>query len=58
MNIEDHVRDAIVAELKRQAEAEGPLKVRSSEEGKLQVEGRIDLDELTMAIVGALAGGP
>ncbi|WP_262269059.1 MULTISPECIES: hypothetical protein [Microvirga] len=59
MNIEDQVRDAIVAELKRQSEAgEQGLRVTSSDAETITVEGRVNLDELTMAVVGSLAGGP
>lgn len=59
MNIEDHVREAIVAELKRQSEGgERGLRVRTGEAETITIEGRVDLDELTMAVVGSLAGGP
>jgi len=59
MNIEDQVRDAIVAELKRQSEAgEQGLRVTSGDAETITVEGRVNLDELTMAVVGSLAGGP
>ena len=56
--IEDSVRKAIVAELERQAKDQpDQLKVRAGEQG-LEVEGRVRLDELVMAVVGAVAGGP
>lgn len=58
MNIEDDVRAAIIGELQRQAEAEGPLKVSKEPDGYLRIEGRVDLDELAMAVVGSIAGGP
>jgi hypothetical protein len=59
MNIEDQVRNAIVAELKRQSEAgEQGLRVRSGDAEMITVEGKVNLDELTMAVVGSLAGGP
>ncbi|NBJ09405.1 hypothetical protein [Microvirga arsenatis] len=59
MNIEDQVREAIVAELKRQSEAgQRGLRVQTGEAETITVEGRINLDELTMAVVGSLAGGP
>jgi hypothetical protein len=57
MDMEEQVREAIVAELKRQAEAGDGLSV-SAEEASLSVDGRVDLDALAMAVVGALAGGP
>ena len=53
------MRNAIVAELKRQSEAgEQGLRVRSGDAEMITVEGKVNLDELTMAVVGSLAGGP
>jgi hypothetical protein len=55
---EDQVREAIVAELQRQAEA-GPERLRvATHEDSLSVDGEIDLDALAMAIIGSMAGGP
>lgn len=59
MDLEDQVRDAVVGELTRQAEAsEGRLKAERQGDGKLRVEGEVDLDALAMAVVGSVAGGP
>jgi hypothetical protein len=59
MNIEDQVRDAIVAELKRQSEGgEQGLRVDRGDAEMITIEGRVNLDELVMAVVGSLAGGP
>lgn len=59
MNIEDQVREAIIAELKRQSEAgDRGLRVRTGEAETITIEGQVNLDELTMAVVGSLAGGP
>ncbi|MBJ6127964.1 hypothetical protein [Microvirga splendida] len=59
MNIEGQVREAILAELKRQSEAgEKGLRVRTGEAETITIEGQVNLDELTMAVVGSLAGGP
>ena len=59
MNIEDQVREAIVAELMRQSEAgEQGLRVNDGGAEMITIEGRVNLDELTMAVVGSLAGGP
>ncbi len=56
---EDKMKQAIVDELKRQAELRpGSLKVQSVDEGRLSVEGEIDLDDLAMVMVGSVAGGP
>lgn len=59
MDLNDTVRDAIVAELQRQAEAQDPApKVDLSEPGYARIDGRIDIDALIMVVAGALAGGP
>jgi tetrahydromethanopterin S-methyltransferase subunit A len=59
MNIEDQVREAIIAELKRQSEAgQQGLHVKPSDAEMITIEGRVNLDELAMAVVGSLAGGP
>lgn len=56
--IEEQVREAMIAELERQAEAK-PDKLSIEEwDEKLVAHGSIDVDELVMAIVGSLAGGP
>ncbi len=56
--LEEKLKEAIVAELKRQA-ANDPqsLSVESYDDG-LVVKGKIDLDDLAMVIAGAVAGGP
>ncbi|MGU3664305.1 hypothetical protein ACLBX9_08995 [Methylobacterium sp. A49B] len=59
MTLDDAVRDAILAELKRQAEAEDPApQVDLSESGYARITGRIDLEALQMVIAGAITGGP
>ena len=59
MNLDDALRTAILAELKRQAEVEEPApEVDLSEPGYVRISGRIDLDALLMVIAGAVAGGP
>ncbi len=57
MDLEDRVREAILAELQRQADRPD-LVVRTLDPPFVDVRGRIDLDELAMALVGTLAGGP
>ena len=57
MDMEEQVRDAIVAELKRQSD-NGGLTVRTEGEGAVNLDGRVDLEALAMAVVGAVAGGP
>ena len=59
MDLEEQVREAVVGELTRQAEvSEGRLKAQPDGDGRLKVEGSVDLDSLAMAVVGAVAGGP
>jgi hypothetical protein len=55
---EDQVREVIVEELRRQAEASpSTLRVETVDD-RLDVHGEIDLDALAMAIIGSMAGGP
>ncbi len=58
MDMQQQVREATVEELKRQAEAGEGVAVGQEGEERLRVEGRVNLDELAMAVVGAVAGGP
>jgi hypothetical protein len=59
MNLEDQVREAIIGELQRQSEAaEQGLRIQAGDAEMITIEGRVNLDELTMAVVGSLAGGP
>jgi hypothetical protein len=59
MDLEEQIREAIIAELKRQSEnSEGGLKVSGGEGASLMVQGPINLDELAMVVVGHVAGGP
>jgi hypothetical protein len=57
MDMEQQITDAIVGELRRQAE-NGGLQAGEPSEGVLEVQGRVKLDELAMAVAGAVAGGP
>ncbi len=59
MSLEDQVREALTAELQRQAEVRPvELRVKAEGDGKLRIEGLVDLDELEVVLVGAVAGGP
>lgn len=59
IDMEARLTEALVAELQRQAEnSEDALRVGPETEGKLLVEGTVDLDALAMVLVGSLAGGP
>ena len=59
MDLQTTLRDAILTELLRQAEAtDAALRVSVAEDGSADIHGRIDIDALIMVITGALAGGP
>jgi hypothetical protein len=59
MNLEDTIREAIVAELERQSDAgEGVLKITIDGPVTVRINGPVNLDELAMVIAGSLAGGP
>jgi len=59
MDMEDQVREAVVGEITRQAEAsDGALKADCAQPGRLKIDGEVDLDALAMAVVGSVAGGP
>ena len=56
--MEEKVREAIVAELRRQSEAGSSRLQVSVGKERLTANGEIDLDALAMVIVGAVSGGP
>ncbi|CAO4167449.1 Acyl carrier protein [Methylorubrum aminovorans] len=59
MDLQTTIRDAILTELQRQAEAtDAAPKVSLAEDGFVDIKGRIDIDALIMVITGSLAGGP
>lgn len=59
MDLQTTLRDAILTELQRQAEAtDAAPKVSLAEDGFVDIHGRIDIDALIMVITGSLAGGP
>jgi len=55
--LEEKLKEAIVAELKRQA-ANNPQSLSIENSDGLVVRGKIDLDDLAIVIAGAVAGGP
>lgn len=59
MSAETKIREAIVAELQRQAANKGAeLRVETEDDAHLRIEGRVNMDDLVMVILGGLAGGP
>lgn len=57
MDAQEKVKTAITDELLRQAEEDG-LNVETNGSDALDLDGRVDLDALAAAVVGAIAGGP
>jgi len=55
--MEEKVEQALMDELTRQS-AESELKVRRESEGRVFIEGHVDIVALTTAVVGSVAGGP
>ena len=55
--LEEKLKEAIVGELTRLA-ANDPQSLGIESSDGLVVKGKIDLDDLTMVIAGAVAGGP
>jgi hypothetical protein len=57
MDLAPKIIEALEAELRRQT-ASGKLRVGERNEDEITLEGRVRLDELAMAVAGAVAGGP
>ena len=57
MDLEGQIVEAMRAELKRQA-ADGELRLSDSGEGRLHIEGEVDIEALAMVAVTSVAGGP
>jgi hypothetical protein len=58
MTVENTIREAIVEELRRQAENSGSkLRVEASDD-KVTINGPVNLDDLVMVVMGSVAGGP
>ncbi len=56
--MEKQIREAIIAELSRQAEAR-PQALKVNRQGdRISVNGEINIDELVMVVAGSIAGGP
>ena len=56
--MEKQIREALIAELERQAAAK-PQQLEVKSQGEvLSIKGEVNVDELVMAVAGSLAGGP
>jgi hypothetical protein len=59
MDAEDHVVDALLTELERQAaESKQSLSIKREAPPNVFINGRVDLEKVAMVVIGALAGGP
>lgn len=56
--MEDQVREAIIVELERQANANPDRLTVRIDDRSAFVEGDVDLDGLAMAVVASVAGAP
>ena len=55
--MEDQLREAIIDELKRQAEISSELEMRQ-DGNRTVINGPIDVDAIVMVVAGSIAGGP
>lgn len=59
MTAEEHLIEAMLDELKRQAAASnGALQVDPEDDDTVSIRGRVDLAALAVVAAGSLAGGP
>lgn len=58
MDLQEQMREAMLAELQRQA-SERPQELQvGSEADRVEIRGTVDLDALVMVAVSSVAGGP
>ena len=58
MDLQEQMREAMLAELQRQA-SERPQELQVRSEGdRVEIQGTVDLDDLVMVAVSSVAGGP
>jgi len=55
--MEEKIEQALIDEITRQSES-SDLKVRRESDGRVFIEGYVDLVALSAAVVGSVAGGP
>jgi hypothetical protein len=58
MRVENTIREAIIDELRRQAEISGSRLQVEATEDLVTINGPIDVDDLVMVVLGSVAGGP
>lgn len=58
MDLQEQMREAMLAELQRQA-SERPQELQVGSEGdRVEIRGTVDFDDLVMVAVSSVAGGP
>jgi hypothetical protein len=58
MELQQQMREAMLAELERQA-SERPQELQvERKEGRVEIRGTVDIDDLVMVAVSSVAGGP
>jgi osmotically-inducible protein OsmY len=54
----DIIREAVIDELKRQAEISNAALTVQTTDDLVTINGPVDLDDLVMVVIGSVAGGP
>jgi len=58
MTVETEIRQAIIDELKRQADNSSSQLTVQTTNDQVTINGPVNLDDLVMVVMGAVAGGP
>tara|TARA_R100001132_G_C3189367_1_gene42035 strand:+ start:127 stop:303 length:177 start_codon:yes stop_codon:yes gene_type:complete len=58
MTVETEIRQAIIDELKRQADNSSSQLTVQTTDDQMTINGPVNLDDLVMVVMGAVAGGP
>ncbi|MCD1643949.1 hypothetical protein [Aurantimonas coralicida] len=58
MTVETEIRQAIIDELKRQADNSSSQLTVQTTDDQMTINGPVNLDDLVMVVMGSVAGGP
>ena len=58
MTVETEIRQAIIDELKRQADNSSSQLTVQTTDDQVTINGPVNLDDLVMVVMGSVAGGP
>lgn len=58
MTVEAEIRQAIIDELKRQADNSSSQLTIQTTDDQVTINGPVNLDDLVMVVMGSVAGGP